>query len=97
MRKWLIAVLLTPLLFGCGIGGISVYKDSERNNHYRNFARITDAEDTDTVHFTVRKRQREVMAEREVYRWSDDLSLNGSCGRERQRRWNGALTMRYNF
>lgn len=77
---------------------MSLYLSKEKNNHYRTFARVTDAEDTERVHFEVRKRDREVIAERELF-ISDDgkRALCATGGRHKDKDWSGSLVMRWNF
>ena len=93
---WIAVFFLSLLCTGCGDGGFSLYVDDERTNHYRTFARITDVEDTENVHLTVRKRESQIMAESEFYR-EKDTSVCLGAGRHRQQDWAGGVTVRYNF
>lgn len=75
---------------------MSIYPSKERNNHARVFATVTDAEDTDAVHFSVIKRDRQIMAERSFWR-GEESRASVEMGRHTDRRWSGSVTMRWNF
>lgn len=77
--------------------GVSLYVDNERTALQRNLARITDAENTDRTYFQLTKRNREVMAEHEI--WGNEkmhLLVGGGRG-DRGKRWNSGLVLRYEY
>ena len=83
-------------LSACG-DGMSLYVSKEKNNHYRTFARITDAEDTEKVHFEVKKRYREVIAERVLYTGDSNETLCVAGGKHRDKDWSAGLVYRWNY
>lgn len=75
---------------------MSLYVSQEKNNHYRTFARITDVEDTGKVHFEIRKRDREVIAERALYK-GEDTTLYVTGGKHKDKDWATGIVFRWNF
>ncbi len=95
MLKILSVVSSLLLLTACG-DGMSLYVSKERNNHYRTFARITDVEDTERIHFEVKKRHREVIAERILYQ-DKKASLCIAGGKHKDKDWSSGLVWRWNY
>ena len=97
MKMIKVFTVLPALLFltSCS-DGVSLYVTKEKNNHYRTFARITDAEDTEKVHFEVKKRHREVIAERTLYK-GDDSALCVTAGKHKDKDWGTGLVWRWNY
>lgn len=95
MSKIICAVSCLLLLGACS-NGVSLYVSDEKNSHYRTFVRITDVEDTEKVWFNIRKRDRQVVAEKELFhRKKTSLSIAG--GKDKDKDWSGGLVLRYNF
>ena len=98
MGKIFISVMLISLLSACGGQGVSLYVSQEKNNHYRTFARITDAEETEKVHFEVKKRHRQVMAEKELYKSkTQKTSVSVAGGKHKDKDWSAGLILRWNY
>lgn len=95
MKRFLYIVAIAPLLASCD-SGMSLYVSDEKNNHYRTFARITDAEDTEKTYFEVKKRHRQVMAEKELYQ-APQTTLSVAGGKHKDKDWSAGLILRYNF
>ncbi|MDG1286753.1 MAG: hypothetical protein P8P30_04215 [Rickettsiales bacterium] len=97
MVKKLFIVTFSLLLTSCSNNGLSLYVSKERTAHYRTFARITDAEDTDKVHFKVMKRERQVMAEKELYSDDEGTSWSVAGGKHKDKDWSAGLVLRYAY
>ena len=95
MIKNLLIVVSLLLLCSCS-NGFNLYTSNEKNNHYRTFARITDAEETEKTYFEIKKRKRQVMAETEIYN-SDDSSLCIAGGKHKDKDWSTGLVLRWNY
>ena len=94
IRKLFILVSLF-LLCSCS-SGINLYTSDEKNNHYRTFARITDAEETEQTYFEIKKRTRQVMAETEIYR-SKTANICVAGGKHKDKDWSTGLILRWNY
>lgn len=84
------------LLSSCSNGGLNLYVSDEKTAHYRTFARITDAEETEKVHFEVKKRDRQVMAEKEFYK-EKNTSMSVAAGKHKDKNWSAGMVFRYGF
>lgn len=83
------------LLSGCG-EGVNLYASTDREAYSRTFVRFTDAEDTDKVLFEVKKRPREVIAEKTLYKdEKNDVALSG--GKHKDKNWSLGLMWHYHF
>ncbi len=96
MKRAITCLISIVLLSACS-DGFNVYSSQDKNNHYRTFARITSVEDTERVMFEVRKRHREILAEKELFRFNDGKIISLAGGKHREKDWSGGLVMRWNY
>ncbi|GEM_PF-5231168 len=99
MVRNLLIVISLLLLTGCSQSwnGFSLYISEEETNHYRTFARITDVEDTEKVHFKVKKRERQVMAEKELYNNDKGMTCSLAGGKHKEKDWSTGFVLRYAY
>lgn len=96
MVRNLFIVALLLLLTSCS-SGMSLYVSDEETAHYRTFARITSADDSEKTYFKVKKRNRQIMAEKELYNNNKGTSISFAGGKHKDKNWSSGFILRYTY